>query len=235
MRICVCARVVRCSSGFRAACCDGLTSAWLAPSTQCVCLLWPRLWLPCRVWRSLPSTVAFMLGRPGGLLCSSKPFASVCDEIGCSAFACACTFTIASRLYGCGFCACDSSYGSTALTCARTCEALLLVGTCCGFCDACDSSCKSPRLLCCMTMHGVASSLLFIKKEERALPFVHARCVALAAALELCWACACCCCCSSSPDVVSGVGSIGWACVGTDQQIKQSFVSFKSFYLKSLK
>ncbi len=26
--------------------------------------------------------------------------------------------------------------------------------------------------------------------------------------------------------VMSGVGSIGWACVGTDQQIKQSFVSF---------
>ena len=35
--------------------------------------------------------------------------------------------------------------------------------------------------------------------------------------------------------VMSGVGSIGWACVGTDQQIKQSFVSFKSFYLKFLK
>ena len=119
------------------------------------------------VWRSLPSTAAFMLGRPGGILCSSKPYASVCDEIGCSAFACACTFTIASRLYGCGFCACDSSYGSTALTCARTCEALLLVGTWCGFWDACDSSCKSPRLPCCMTMHGVASSLLFIKKRRK--------------------------------------------------------------------
>jgi hypothetical protein len=27
--------------------------------------------------------------------------------------------------------------------------------------------------------------------------------------------------------VMSGVGSVVWACVGTDQQIKQSFVSFK--------
>ena len=55
---------------------------------------------------------------------------------------------------------------STALTCARTCEALLLVGTCCGFCDACDSSYKSPRLLCFISMLGVASSLLFIKKRN---------------------------------------------------------------------
>jgi hypothetical protein len=78
MRICVCARVVRCSSGFRAACCDGLTSAWLAPSTQCVCLLWPRLWLLCRVWRSLPSTVALMPGRPGGPLCSSQ---TICERL----------------------------------------------------------------------------------------------------------------------------------------------------------
>lgn len=98
-----------CVCKVRAACCDGLTSAWLAPSTQCVCLLWPLLWLLRRVWRSLPLTVAFMLGRPGGIICSSKPYASVCDKIGCSAFDCACTFTIASRLYGCGFCACDSS------------------------------------------------------------------------------------------------------------------------------
>jgi hypothetical protein len=138
-------------------------------------------------------------------------------------FACACTFTIASRLYGCGFCACDSSYGSTALTCARTCEALLLVGTCCGFCDACDSSCESPRLPCCLTMHGVASSLLFIKKEERALPFVHARCVALAAVLELCWACACCCCCSSSPDVES----VRWP--RNDLKRKEDFFCIKLF------
>ena len=38
-------------------------------------------------------------------------------------------------------------YGPTALTCARTCEAHLLVGTCCGFCDACDSFCRAHGFL----------------------------------------------------------------------------------------
>ncbi len=33
-------------------------------------------------------------------------------------------------------------------------------------------------------------------------------------------------------DVMSGLGSIGWACIGTDQQIKQSFVSFKKLLFK---
>ena len=65
------------------------------------------------------------------------------------------------------------------------------------------------------------------RKEERALPFVHARCVALAAALELCWACACCCCCSSSPDVES----VRWP--RNDLKRKEDFL-YKTLYLNQI-